>query len=252
VGGNSAGRVTRDVTILDLHTLVWNGTLDDIGSGVEPRSRNSHSATLLRYPHTRGDETQGSFRYGVLVVGGGDGDGTNGSPPHGGEDLTDSWWILGLESGGAVLHWEEACKWSLLTLNAAGRGHVGLRLGPTNSVLAWSGGNPSSACAMVLTGNSWHAVSLASSPGPIPRAFGSSCCLPDGTIVIYGGWNPSGRTFEHFWFGYLGAEAPPTFARLPARTGSANERHPEQASPAVINIDARLLRQLFRERGGTR
>ena len=38
----------------------------------------------------------------VLIVGGGTGCDRNGGPPRGGRDVTDSWWLSGLENAGHV------------------------------------------------------------------------------------------------------------------------------------------------------
>ena len=34
---------------------------------------------------------------------------------------------------------------------------------------------------------------------PAPRAFGGGCALPNGMLMVYGGWNPRQGTYNCFW-----------------------------------------------------
>ena len=34
---------------------------------------------------------------------------------------------------------------------------------------------------------------------PSPRAFGGGCALPNGMLMVYGGWNPRQGTYNCFW-----------------------------------------------------
>merc|ERR1712217_970259 len=48
--------------------------------------------------------------------------------------------------------------------------------------------------------SSWEGTASASDSGvPMPRILGGGCALPDGTIILYGGWRPVLGTFDDMW-----------------------------------------------------
>jgi len=241
-GGNSRGRVNASVDILDLEGFTWTREyIASVDEAARPLARNSHSATLL--PH--GGPSCGPA---ILVVGGGNGDGTNGGPPRGGRDVRDGWWLTGLQQD-EQLQWTRAAEWSdqPTSIGHAGRGHVACRLGRTGTVLAFSGGKPPDPHCVAFIDGRPRAVTLASgSSSPMARAFGGGCSLPDGTVLIYGGWHLNGRTFSDVWAGYAGDKATDFVARLPAST--ENVQNDEEDDD---EMDRRFLPLLARLGGGS-
>eukprot|EP00930_Biecheleria_cincta_P027071 TRINITY_DN19020_c0_g1_i1.p1 TRINITY_DN19020_c0_g1~~TRINITY_DN19020_c0_g1_i1.p1 ORF type:complete len:299 (+),score=50.13 TRINITY_DN19020_c0_g1_i1:267-1163(+) len=199
--------------MLDLATLKWCACDASLPDPVaKPSPRNSHSATLLQVPFL-GDA--------VLIVGGGTGCESNGGPPRGGRDLTDSWWLSGLESGGPF-------KWTRAPNDAgrpvaAGRGHVACRLDGTGTILTVGGGLPprnmcvafDAAKGGLAYGGDCHVVEMERQAAPYPRAFGGGCALPGGSVLIYGGWHPRFGTFRDVWIGHVGSAETELFKQVP-------------------------------------
>lgn len=189
-GGNTNGSVSSSLDLLDLSSLTW---VENIScDGEAPAARNSHSATLLQCEE--GD--------GILIVGGGSGDERNGGPPRGGQDLTSpesgAYWLLGLD-GLAHFRWKRQPLTSEAPL-VHGRGHVAVPLSGTDTVVLVSGGRaPTPHCTAF---SSSHQTWMENVPGrshPSPRAFGGGCALPNGMLMVYGGWNPRQGTYNCFW-----------------------------------------------------
>lgn len=211
--GNEDGDVTNTLDLLDLATFRWcecdASLLDPVA---KPSPRNSHSATLLQVPFL-GDA--------VLIVGGGTGCDSNGGPPRGGRDLTDSWWLSDLKHGGPF-KWTRAPKDDGRPV-AAGRGHVACRLDGTGTVLTVGGGLPprnmcvafDSAKGGRLYGGDCHIVEMERQAAPLPRAFGGGCALPGGSVLIYGGWHPRFGTFGDVWIGHAGSAETELFKQVP-------------------------------------
>eukprot|EP00928_Gymnodinium_smaydae_P061968 TRINITY_DN45917_c0_g1_i1.p1 TRINITY_DN45917_c0_g1~~TRINITY_DN45917_c0_g1_i1.p1 ORF type:complete len:526 (-),score=89.51 TRINITY_DN45917_c0_g1_i1:151-1728(-) len=218
-GGNMGGSTSRTVDVLDLASWTWE--LNKRVTGHRPPARNSHSALLLR-------TSSGASR--VLVAGGGTGDATNGYPPRGGCDLSDAFWF-----DPKAFHWSPAPS-----SMARGRGHVAVRV--ANAAVYLGGGKelPFGASALVADGDrplrrlqllASGNVSLRS------RAFGGGCALPDGTIILFGGWHACLGAFDDFVAGRLGGwtaplcvpPAPPpagpsTFRRMLMKLGAVASR----------------------------
>ena len=186
-GGNWNGRVCSSLDLLDLSTWTW---MENIScDGDPPQARNSHSATLLRCQD--GD--------GILIIGGGSGDERNGGPPRGGQDLSGvdcgATWLLGLD-GFPQFRW----KRQALACEVHGRGHVAARLSGTDTVVLVSGGrSPSSHCTAIASTHQARMESMGHSVAPVAVAFGGGCSLPNGMILVYGGWNPRHGTYTSFW-----------------------------------------------------
>lgn len=187
-GGNTNGSVSSSLDLLDLSSLTW---VDNIScDGEAPAARNSHSATLLRC-----DEGDG-----ILIVGGGSGDERNGGPPRGGQDLTSpesgAYWLLGLD-GLARFRWKRQ-PWTSEAPLVHGRGHVAVPLSGTDTVVLVSGGRaPTPHCTAFSS--SYQARMQNGHGHPAPRAFGGGCALPNGMLMVYGGWNPRQGTYNCFW-----------------------------------------------------
>jgi len=196
-GGNRRGVVTNSVAVLDLDTLVWQSRTP---SGTAPCGRNSHRSTLVeRSPHGPA----------ILVAGGGTGDDSNGGPPRGGHDLRDSFWLCGLED--ARLHWELKDD----AVPGAGRGHVACRISSTDTVFLFGGGLfPHQHCSALSDGRSAWVDTAHCGTLPEGRGFGGGCCLPDGTVLIYGGWHRRGGTYRDFWAANVGESKTSFFSKL--------------------------------------
>jgi len=244
-GGNDSGDVSNSIDLLDLATFKWVDAYIDVQSPL-PSPRNSHSATLLQVPFL-GDA--------VLVVGGGTGCSRNGSPPRGGHDLTDSWWLSGLTNGGPF-RWTRAPQGHGNPI-AAGRGHVACRLDGTGTVLTIGGGLPPRNMCVAFDlakggltfGGECHVVECATAACPRPRAFGAGCALPGGSVLVYGGWHPSGGTFSDFWLGHADRAETELFKELP-QTVEVRTADNEMADP-MAGIRSLFRSQIFR-RGLTR
>lgn len=184
-GGNSDGRVSNSVDVLDLSTFTWQ--FNKSTTGCQPPPRNSHSAVLM--------QTFVGER--VVVAGGGSGDDSNAGPPRGGRDVSDVYLLDPQE-----FEWEIA-----EAVIARGRGHCTFQLG--DSLLAFSGGkvptlqmlkmSPCPGSRRVLQTE----VQAVGSDLPEPRAFGGGCSLPDGSLVVFGGWHPYWGTYDDFWIGHV-------------------------------------------------
>lgn len=185
-GGNVRGQVVNSIDVLDLESMAW--TVGHPSEGPAPSPRNSHTATLVAT--ARGDQ--------ILVAGGGTGDGTNGGPPRGGEDMDDAFWL-----DPSNFRWEHAQG-----VVARGRGHNAFRLGTT--VVLQGGGYVPTAMASSVSNGGRRVVdqvevlsNMTAGSLPQPRAFGGACTLPDGTLVMYGGWHPLLGTFSDVWVGHV-------------------------------------------------
>lgn len=217
--GNQDGEVTNTLDVLDLDTFRWCDAYVD-PEAPEPSPRNSHSATLLQVPFL-GDA--------VLMVGGGTGCGDNGGPPRGGHDVTDSWWLSGLESGGPF-KWTRAPQGDGRPI-AAGRGHVACRLDGTGTVLTVGGGLPPRNMCVAFDvakgglryGGESHIVEMEMHSVPSPRAFGGGCALPGGSLLIYGGWHPRLGTFGDVWIGHVGSTETELFKQVPETVDEETE-----------------------------
>lgn len=233
VGGIQGGMTVGDVGVLDLSTFAWTPSIAMTGA-LAPR--NSHSATLMR-------RADGS--YGVLVVGGGSGDGTNGNPPRGGRDYPDSDWIVGLEN--AALQWAGA---SVLDNLVPGRGHIACRLQGTGTLLTLCGGQRPTAGAASFSAGEVRAVEVTGEVSAPARAFGCGCALPDGTALVYGGY--SSRLMTHggdIWaLRVVGAESD-FFDKLPTEA-AAQAPDLEEADRALPmrSLDVAMLRALLAAR----
>ena len=184
-GGNSNGSPCNTLDLLDLSTFSWIENLNCQGDS-PPAARNSHSATLLRCDAGEG----------ILIVGGGSGGGENGAPPRGGSDFSDpdvgAYWLVGLD-GSSPFRW----KRHHLTAEVPGRGHVAAKLSGTDTVVLVSGGRLPRPQSVALASS--HQTQLEQRGQPAPRAFGGGCPLPNGMILVYGGWHPRGGTYSSFW-----------------------------------------------------
>lgn len=197
-GGNVRGQVVNSIDVLDLESMAWS--LGHPSEGPAPTPRNSHTATLVAT--ARGDR--------ILVTGGGTGDGTNGGPPRGGEDVRDAFWLD-----------PSNFRWALARgVSARGRGHVAFRLGTT--VVTYGGGNVPTAGASSVANGGRRVVdrvevrsSMAGGSLPQPRSFGGACSLPDGTLMMYGGWHPLLGTFSDVWVGHIDGATTGFCASLP-------------------------------------
>lgn len=238
-GGNVRGRCSNTVDVLDLESMSWE--FEKVAGGAAPSPRNSHTAAL----QTTADGCR------LLVVGGGTGDASNGGPPRGGSDLDDAH-FLDLRT----LEWTPAARMEACA-EAVGRGHVlcevagthvavgggrrfhtaalrghapvgraaGSAEGRTDRHLAWP---VESAGATGTTGPSGLlAVFRASLPGP--RMFGGGCALPDGTILIYGGWHPQWGTYGDLWAAHADGWETPFLEPLCRRPPAA----PRNSAPAA-------------------
>jgi len=72
--------------------------------------------------------------------------------------------------------------------------------------------------------------------------------LPDGTVLIYGGWHPHGRTFSDVWAAYAGDKATDFVARLPARHQQMQGEEEEEDDED--EMDRRFHPLLAQLRGG--
>jgi len=185
-GGNVSGRAVNTVDVLDLEDMTWE--LDKHTSGPAPTPRNSHSALLL--PACGGHE--------ILVMGGCTGDATNGGPPRGGSDLHSAHWL-----DPKNFSWRGAPE---AEGGYLGRGHIAVNLFGTAVVI--SGGRQiqlrTSAFSRHISPSSWEVSALPNDTGlPMPRILGGGCTLPDGTIILYGGWHPMLGTFDDIWSAHV-------------------------------------------------
>eukprot|EP00747_Dinoflagellata_sp_TGD_P179153 gnl/TRDRNA2_/TRDRNA2_29471_c0_seq1.p1 gnl/TRDRNA2_/TRDRNA2_29471_c0~~gnl/TRDRNA2_/TRDRNA2_29471_c0_seq1.p1 ORF type:complete len:559 (-),score=62.83 gnl/TRDRNA2_/TRDRNA2_29471_c0_seq1:132-1760(-) len=184
-GGNVRGRVSNSIDVLDLETMTWEFDVET--RGARPLPRNSHSALLVPI-------LGGAAR--VLIAGGGTGDDTNGGPPRGGDDLADGYFLD-----------PETRSWERVHASTfRGRGHLAFRLG--SSVISISGGKVPKlkASVLVVRDSSTTLTDETKAAGlslPKPRAFGGGCALPDGTLLLYGGWHPFMGTFSDVWVAHV-------------------------------------------------
>jgi len=219
-GGNTMGRATNDIDVLDLQTFTWERSVTVLGETPDPR--NSHSATLVR--------TQ-SHGEAILVVGGGDGADRNGGPPRGGGDLGDSFWLMNLR-GATSLRWVSSTG-SIAPPAVPGRGHVACRLAGTDSVVTVGGGRPPQSQIACFVQGAPHTVARLGLSGPSSRAFGGGCCLVDGTVILYGGWHPRGGTFGDIWAGRISGDTlgrGDFFAKLPEQSEVSQQNNDEDDS----------------------
>merc|ERR1740129_450491 len=147
---------------MDLETYQWTVPLF-ASEEVWPEPRNSHSAVLL--PLGPDDKPA------LLIVGGANGDRSNGSPPRGGVDSRTAFWLTGLED--AQFRWVEASDWTSFAAGPrAGRGHVAARLPGTSTVVCVSGGHPTERGCLAFRGGMPQAVAPeAGAAGPCSRAL---------------------------------------------------------------------------------
>jgi len=203
-GGNVNGCCVDSLELLDLETYAWTPV---IAEGEGPRPRNSHTATLVEGALLNPSLKQ---QPGILILGGGNGDDSNGGPPRGGTDFSSAYWLHGLENASSL-------RFSQASAGANGRGHTACLMAGTGTVLAFGGGRPPTrAMAAYLEGQPQPLQeSAAAGQAPSARAFGGGCGLPDGTVLVYGGWHPRGGTFGDFWAAHAGATPTKFFAELP-------------------------------------
>lgn len=183
-GGTMSGHTVNNIDVLDLETFAWEA--DRVSEGEAPTPRNSHSATLLATP-------QGPR---VLVAGGGTGDRSNGGPPRGGTDLADASWF-----DPRTFCWEQAAD----GVSGLGRGHMAFDLCGTAAILG-GGRSPSLQCTAfgACASRRWDVEALAETGTvPQPRIFGGGCLLPDGTLLIFGGWHPWRGASDELWAAHV-------------------------------------------------
>jgi hypothetical protein len=231
-GGNVNGRATDSLEVLDLRTYKWTPVHAE---GEAPGPRNSHTATLVEGA-LRNLSLQQSPR--ILILGGGNGDGTNGGPPRGGQDFSSAYWLHGLEG-------VEGLQFARASEGANGRGHTACLMAGTGTVLAFGGGRPPTKdMAAYLEGRPQPLENCAAaSSSPQPRAFGGGCGLPDGTVLVYGGWHPRGGTFGDFWAAHAGASPTKFFAQLPEdvpQDATGSEDDMDQVDPRLRFLISRL------------
>lgn len=185
-GGNVGGVVVNTVDVLDLEDMTWEG--GKLTTGEIPSPRNSHSALLL--PTRNGHE--------LLVMGGGTGDVRSGGPPRGGQDLSSAYWL-----DPRSFAWRREKEADAASL---GRGHIAVNLFGT-AVVVGGGRVPHFQTTAFRSGTSslgWEVESTVGDNGlPPPRILGGGCALPDGTLLIYGGWHPYGDTFDDIWAAHV-------------------------------------------------
>eukprot|EP00931_Biecheleriopsis_adriatica_P105764 TRINITY_DN8029_c0_g1_i1.p1 TRINITY_DN8029_c0_g1~~TRINITY_DN8029_c0_g1_i1.p1 ORF type:complete len:758 (-),score=100.65 TRINITY_DN8029_c0_g1_i1:138-2372(-) len=186
-GGTVQGRCVNTTDVLDMNSMEWE--TEKATFGELPQPRNLHSATLL--PTAEGTR--------LLIMGGGTGAASNGGPPRGGRDLSSAFWL-----DPRSFAWERAPEAESELL---GRGHMVFKLSGTAVVL--SGGRwPAFEVMAFGGGRQWPVeVTPGTSDGtsdlPDPRILGASCLLPDGTLLLYGGWHPGAYTYADFWAAHL-------------------------------------------------
>lgn len=201
-GGIVRGLAVNCFDIFDLGSKTWD--LSKRSSGTPPPPRNSHSATLL-------STAQGNR---IVVIGGGTGDSSKGAPPRGGRDLTDVYWLDPIN-----LHWERGSNVAETPVAffprshgmwdhalPGGRGHIAYPYAG-GGVLAVAGGRTSTFTASFVTADSRGVRDVEILPGgadlPASRGFGGGCALPDGTLLLYGGWHAQRGNFSDFWAGHV-------------------------------------------------
>lgn len=236
-GGTMAGHTVNTVDVLDLETFTWDA--NKACHGEVPTPRNSHSAMLLATPH--GPR--------VLVAGGGTGDRSNGGPPRGGTDLSDASWL-----DPRTFTWEPAAAGSSLL----GRGHVAVDLCGT-AALVGGGRSPSLQCTAFSAGirlesgcGRWDVEALTGVAGaslPQPRVFGGGCTLPDGTLLMFGGWHPWRGTSDELWAAHVdGCVTPfcssicdgarPVLRSRSDRFRKGPRRHPDACHGAASSVSS--------------
>ncbi|CAK9020119.1 unnamed protein product [Durusdinium trenchii] len=211
-GGSIEGARSSHLSLVDLSNFHWSHVDVDEGPAA-PEAQNSHSATLLPRP-------VGRSPYGILVLGGGTGDDSNGGPPRGGEDCAGAFCLTVQEKEDSLNEeWTNGdahlvrFQWSKVSSKLlGGRGHVAMRLWGTDTVVRVGGGKQPSRhplpCA-VCTLNWSHGQgridqtghTLQSNRTPRGSSFGAGCALPDGLVLVYGGWAPARGTFSDLWAG---------------------------------------------------
>ena len=217
MGGCVDGANSDSVSLVDLSNFHWS---EVAVQGHGPRAQNSHTATLIVNPG-------GNSESGILLLGGGTGDGNNGGPPRGGQDCAGAYWLTGLGGKKAEKYKEHEAgndmdgfesnfegvqfRWSQVSSEVlGGRGHVAMRLSGTSTVVRVGGGKrPSAPLGQAASAVDCHShfgsrnlqLSSTSNAQPVPRAFGGGCALPDGLILVYGGWHPSQGTWSDIWAG---------------------------------------------------
>lgn len=232
-GGNTNGRCDDSLAILDLQSFEWT---EVFAEGERPGPRNSHTATLVEGVHRNPSVKQ---RPGILILGGGNGDSTNGGPPRGGEDFSTAYWLHGLENASGL-------RFTEASAGANGRGHTACLMAGTGTVLAFGGGRPPTRdMAAYLEGKPQPLENRATAGNtPSARAFGGGCGLPDGTVLVYGGWHPRGGTFGDFWAAHAGAAQTKFFAQLPepeVEEGRGNADESGEVDPRLNFFIDRLV-----------
>lgn len=212
IGGNVRGRVVNTVDVLDLEDLTWENRKATEGSPPEPR--NSHSAVLMNsYSQSR-----------VLVMGGCTGDGSNGGPPRGGVDIHTAYWL-----DPQSFKWQRAREADACSL---GRGHIAVKV--CGTVVIIGGGRLPSFQMTAFRADSqpsWKVDAIAGSSGlPRPRILGGGCALPDGSVLIYGGWHPMMGTFDDVWVAHVDGWISPFCAPLCGLPPRETEARPARRS----------------------
>jgi len=217
-GGNSGGRATNTIDILDLEDMTWGH--EQVSSGEIPSPRNSHSALLL--PRGAGRE--------VLVMGGCNGDYSNGGPPRGGSDIHTAFWL-----NPRSFEWQRARQAESSSL---GRGHIAVNLSGTALVVG-GGTHPAFKVTAFSDGgvpSGWEVEAVSGRSGaPKPRILGGGCLLGDGTFIMYGGWHPIWGTYGDFWAAHVVGVKTPFCAPLLGEASAAQTVTNTQASVEITN-----------------